>query len=113
MPNNPADVPLLTPDLVDEWCVRLETMTDGKGTEISLPARETLKLLLAFQAISRGEVFYKTKAAEEADRTRIAKMSAALSQASFCIRELLPDDPDAKMTVGIINEALSGGSENG
>jgi len=32
---------------------------------------------------------------------------AALGQASFCLRELLPDDPDAKLTVSMIEAALA------
>lgn len=35
------------------------------------------------------------------------QMAGALGQASFALRELLPDDPDSKYTVGIINAALA------
>lgn len=102
MPNNPADVPLLTQE-------------DAEHIWNLLPvsnSRPEMHRDLSLDALASGTAVTKSAAAEEADRARIAKMRAALSQASFCIRELLPDDPDAKMTVGIINEALSGASEN-
>lgn len=37
---------------------------------------------------------------------RITDMAGALGQASFCLRELLPNDEDAQMTVRIIDRAL-------
>lgn len=40
-------------------------------------------------------------------RRTLEKQRGALNQASFCLRELLPDDYDAKFTVGIINSALA------
>lgn len=41
------------------------------------------------------------EAADEIERLR-----AAASQASFCLRTLLPDDPDAVMTVTMLRAAL-------
>lgn len=42
---------------------------------------------------------------EFVDDLIMGKVRAALSQASFCLRELLPNDTDAKMTVKMIKDA--------
>ena len=39
--------------------------------------------------------------------TQHEAMQVALKQASFCLRELLPQDPDAQMTVRMIEAALA------
>lgn len=36
----------------------------------------------------------------------IARLRAAASQASFCLRTLLPEDADAQMTVRMLDDAL-------
>jgi hypothetical protein len=38
---------------------------------------------------------------------KIEQLKAALNQASFCLRELLPNDSDAIFTVDMINKALN------
>jgi len=50
---------------------------------------------------------------KECGTTQIANIDSlnkrqhmALTQASFCIRELIPNDPDAQFTVRIINDVL-------
>ncbi len=45
----------------------------------------------------------------EVDRLKalLRKKDIALRQASFCLRELLPKDPDAQMTVRMIDAALA------
>ncbi|MDI3260297.1 MAG: hypothetical protein QJR02_11435 [Sinobacteraceae bacterium] len=37
---------------------------------------------------------------------KIERLRAAASQASFCLRELLPNDPDAQVTVSMLHNAL-------
>lgn len=45
-------------------------------------------------------------AAARAAADEIERLRAAASQASFCLRTLLPDDPDAVMTVTMLRAAL-------
>ena len=40
-------------------------------------------------------------------------LTRAAGQASFCLRELLPNDPDAQMTVRMLTEALATPAEAG
>lgn len=44
-----------------------------------------------------------------ASAERCKVMESALNQASFCLRELLPNDSDAQMTVRLISQALGSG----
>lgn len=50
----------------------------------------------------------EAKDAELAElRERLAEARRVMGQARFCLRELLPDDPDAVMTVRMIDAALA------
>ena len=40
-----------------------------------------------------------------AEPTELRKALAAMGQASFCLRTLLPNDPDAQMTVAMLDAA--------
>jgi hypothetical protein len=37
---------------------------------------------------------------------RVVELEVAARQASFCLRELLPNDPDAKFTVKMLSDAI-------
>lgn len=56
-------------------------------------------------ALGRALVKSVTFAPDPRD-AEIARLRAAVSQASFCLRTLLPDDADAQMTVRMLDDAL-------
>jgi hypothetical protein len=39
-------------------------------------------------------------------RAQVERLEVAARQASFCLRELLPNDPDAKFTVKMLSDAI-------
>jgi hypothetical protein len=58
--------------------------------------------------VSNSAEFFQAMVLKKMDRAgEIERLRGALHQASFCLRELLPDNADAQMTVRMIANALS------
>jgi len=90
---------------------KIDRLRDALRYQTELDEAETAMRVAAEQKVAELEA-----ALEIADRRMLkaeakeAELEAALGQASFCLRELLPDDADAKMTVKIIRKALAADS---
>lgn len=73
-------------------------------------AAETLAGLaaVAIRGVADARIAEAQVDADELSRLRseVERLRSAASQASFCLRTLVPDDADAQMTVRLLNDAL-------
>jgi hypothetical protein len=96
-------------DLLDRLRTEADLCRNETATDIANLLDEAAVEMQRLQSGLAGIDGIAKRRAAEIERLRgaIVKQRGALNQARFCLRELLPDDADAKFTVGIINTALA------
>lgn len=62
------------------------------------------KSILRMAVVPQG-LLYSSASELERLAADLARAQAALGQASFCLRQIAPDDPDAQFTVKMIEKA--------
>ena len=94
------------------WLYAQHDVVEEKLREMTTARDEAVKQMEAgwLKVADSGIEYYKDRAeaAEaraESLQSQLAAAQAALGQASFCLRELLPNDPDAQLTVRMIDAA--------
>jgi hypothetical protein len=73
----------------------------------SLTRHDEIRRIIFENPKEAAKRFIELSDSADAAEARAAAAEKALKQASFCLRELLPDNPDAQLTVRMIDAALA------